>query len=339
MPHDNVPLALTMGEPAGIGGEIALAAWQALRAPGPVFFLIDDPARVAALARKIDSLAPIIPITEPADAAAAFARGLPVLSVGHQVIAQPGQPDAANAAAVVRAIEMAVEFTRTGAASAVVTNPIQKSTLYDAGFKYPGHTEFLGSLANTGRAPVMMLACPELRVVPVTVHQSLRSAVATLTTSAIIQQSLTTAAALTRDFGISHPRLAMAGLNPHAGEGGAMGDEEARIIQPAIDALRAQGLTVAGPLPPDTIFTPRARPGYDVAICMYHDQALIPLKALDIDGGVNVTLGLSIVRTSPDHGTALDIAGTGRAHPGSLIAALRMAYEIATRRQQPPAIA
>ena len=179
---------------------------------------------------------------------------------------------------------------------------------------------------------VMMLACPELRVVPVTVHQSLASAVADLSARAIIEQATITAAALQHDFGIASPRLAVAGLNPHAGEGGAMGDEEARIIQPAIDALRALGLSVAGPLPPDTMFTPRARPTYDVAICMYHDQALIPLKALDIDGGVNVTLGLEIVRTSPDHGTALDIAGTGKAHPGSLIAALRMAAEIAARR-------
>ena len=321
------PLALTMGEPAGVGGEIALAAWAALRDGGPAFFVIDDADRLERLGKV-----PLVPIDAPQQAAAAFRRGLPVLPVGAQVVAAPGRLDPSNAAAVVRSIEMAVAFAKSGAASGIVTNPIQKSTLYDAGFKYPGHTEFLGALAGRGRTPVMMLACPELRVVPVTVHQSLKSAVAQLTTAAIIEQATTTADALRRDFGLAHPRLAIAGLNPHAGEGGAMGDEEGRIIQPAIDALRTAGLTVTGPLPPDTMFTPRARPTYDVAICMYHDQALIPLKALDIDGGVNVTLGLEIVRTSPDHGTALDIAGKGKAHPGSLIAALKMASEIASRR-------
>ena len=327
------PLAVTMGEPAGVGGEIVLAAWQALHAAGPAFFVIDDPARLVQLARLVKHDITITTIISAAEASAVFKTALPVLSVGTVIASTPGRLDPANAGAVVRSIEMAVAFAKSGAASAVVTNPIQKSTLYDAGFKYPGHTEFLGALAGGGRAPVMMLACPGLRVVPVTVHQSLKSAVAGLTTAAIIAQSITTAAALQRDFGIAAPRLAIAGLNPHAGEAGAMGDEEARIIQPAIDALRAHGLQVTGPLPPDTMFTPRARPTYDVAICMYHDQALIPLKALDIDGGVNVTLGLNIVRTSPDHGTALDIAGKGVAHPGSLITALQMADEIAMRRR------
>ena len=333
MPAPSPPLAVTMGEPAGVGGEIALAAWQVLHEAGPVFFMIDDPARLLQLARALDLAINIATIASPAEAAAVFRTALPVLPVGSTIVSTPGRLDQKHAGAVVRSIEMAVAFAKAGAAAAVVTNPIQKSTLYDAGFKYPGHTEFLGVLAGGGRIPVMMLACPELRVVPVTVHQSLKSAVAALTTAAIIDQARTTAAALQRDFGISSPRLAIAGLNPHAGEGGAMGDEEVRLIQPAVDALRAQGLHVAGPLPPDTMFTPRARPTYDVAICMYHDQALIPLKALDIDGGVNVTLGLDIVRTSPDHGTALDIAGQGIAHPGSLIAALRMAREIALRRR------
>jgi 4-hydroxythreonine-4-phosphate dehydrogenase len=327
------PLAVTMGEPAGVGGDITLAAWLALHKLGPAFFVIDDPARLRRLAEQLELACPIQEITTAADAASVFSTALPVLSVGCSVPAKPGHLDGAHAAAVVRAIEMAVSIAKAGTASGIVTNPIQKSTLYQAGFTYPGHTEFLGAIAGSGTAPVMMLACPELRVVPVTVHQSLKSAVASLTTSAIIEQARLTAAALKRDFGIAAPRLAIAGLNPHAGESGAMGNEEARIIQPAIDVLRADGLTVAGPLPPDTMFTPRARPTYDVAICMYHDQALIPLKALDVDGGVNITLGLDIVRTSPDHGTALDIAGTGKAHPGSLIAAIRMARDIAHRRR------
>ena len=332
MPHHLPPLAITMGEPAGVGGELVFAAWSALRASGLVFFVIDDPLRLDQLAERIGQKIKFQTISEPAEAADVFQVALPVIPVGARVGSVPGQLDPAHAPAVVRAIEMAVALAQSNAASGIVTNPIQKSTLYDAGFKYPGHTEFLGALAGGGRAPVMMLACPDLRVVPVTVHQSLRSAVAELTTNAIVEKSLIAADALRLDFGVARPRLAIAGLNPHAGEGGAMGDEEARIIRPAVDILHAKGLAVRGPLPPDTLFTPRARPTYDVAICMYHDQALIPLKALDIDGGVNVTLGLDIVRTSPDHGTALDIAGTGAAHPGSLIAALRMADDMARRR-------
>ncbi len=326
------PLAVTMGEPAGIGGEIVRAAWEQLRISGPAFFVIDDPARLANLAQRLGQTWKLREIASPDQAARVFRDALPILPVGSRVDATPGHLDGAHAGAVVRSIEMAVSFAKSGTASGVVTNPIQKSTLYDAGFAYPGHTEFLGALAGGGRTPVMMLACPELRVVPVTVHQSLKSAIVGLTANAIIQQARLTATALQRDFGLARPRLAVAGLNPHAGEGGAMGDEEARIIQPAIDTLRADGLTVIGPLPPDTMFTPRARPTYDVAICMYHDQALIPLKALDVDGGVNVTLGLDIVRTSPDHGTAIDIAGRGSAHPGSLIAAIRMAHDLAQRR-------
>ncbi len=322
-----------MGEPAGVGGDIVLAAWIVLRRHSPVFFVIDDPERLEALAQRLALACPIRRISTPGEADAVFPNALPVLSVGSRINATPGRLDGAYAPAVVRAIEMAVHFAKSGAASAIVTNPIQKSTLYDAGFAYPGHTEFLGAIAGGGRPPVMMLACNDLRVVPVTVHQSLKTAINSLTTATILDQARLTHAALQRDFGIANPRLAVAGLNPHAGESGTMGDEEARIIQPAITALRADGFDVVGPLPPDTMFTPRARPTYDVAICMYHDQALIPLKALDVDGGVNVTLGLDIVRTSPDHGTALDIAGSGKAHPGSLIAAIGMADMIARRRQ------
>jgi 4-hydroxythreonine-4-phosphate dehydrogenase len=221
-----------------------------------------------------------------------------------------------------------------GEVEGVVTNPIAKSVLMQAGFPHPGHTEFLAELTGAAGREVMMLACPELRVVPVTVHVSLRSALDRLSTAAIVAAARTTHAALMRDFGIARPRLAVAGLNPHAGEQGRMGGEEASLIQPAIDVLRAEGIDARGPFPPDTMFTAGARGGYDAAICMYHDQALIPLKTLDMWGGVNVTLGLPIVRTSPDHGTAFDIAGKGLASPASLVAALRMAHGIAGSRRR-----
>ena len=325
-----------MGEPAGIGGEIAFGAWDALHEAahetGLAFFLIDDPARLADLRARIGARVPIEVIAAPDEAAALFGQALPVLPVGMAVACKAGQPRPETAGAVMRSIEMAVGFAKSGKVRGIVTNPIQKSTLYDAGFSYPGHTEYLAAVAGGGGPVVMMLAGPDLRVVPVTIHVALRTALDTLTTALIVQQATAAAQALAADFGIASPRLAIAGLNPHAGEHGAMGREELDIIQPAIDQLRAAGFAVSGPLPPDTMFTPRARAGYDVAICMYHDQALIPLKALDVDGGVNVTLGLDIVRTSPDHGTALDIAGKGVAHSGSLVAALRMAAEIADHR-------
>jgi 4-hydroxythreonine-4-phosphate dehydrogenase len=320
------PLALTMGEPAGIAPEITLSAWRAVRAAGPAFFLIGDPALLPG--------APIALIESPEQAAAAFPEALPVLPLRLAIPATPGQPDRANAPAVIASIERAVAFARQGRAGGVVTNPIQKSVLTATGFPHPGHTEFLGELAGTGVPPVMMLACPGLRDVPVTVHVALRRAVAELTTEAIVTHGRVVAAALSRDFGIAAPRLVVAGLNPHAGEDGTMGREDIEIVAPAVAALRAEGIAVRGPLPADTLFTPRARAGYDCALCMYHDQALIPVKTLDMDGGVNVTLGLTIVRTSPDHGTALDIAGKGLADPGSLIAALRMAEEMARHRAE-----
>jgi 4-hydroxythreonine-4-phosphate dehydrogenase len=214
----------------------------------------------------------------------------------------------------------------------VVTNPIQNAVLTAAGFRHPGHTEFLGELAGDGGPPVMMLACAGLRAVPVTVHVALAEAVRGLTTAMIVQQGRIVAAALRRDFGIAAPRIVVAGLNPHAGEAGTMGREDIEIVAPAVAALREAGIDARGPLPADTLFTPRARESYDCALCMYHDQALIPVKTLDMDGGVNVTLGLRIIRTSPDHGTALDIAGQGKAEAGSLIAALRMAAEMAWNR-------
>ncbi|MBV9736318.1 MAG: 4-hydroxythreonine-4-phosphate dehydrogenase PdxA [Acidisphaera sp.] len=320
------PLALTMGDPAGIGGELTVLAWSALRATGPVFVALDDPKRLGMRARTVGSAA---------EAVSCFATALPVLPVRLPVRSRPGQPDVANAPAVIASIEQAVDLALRGEAAAVVTNPISKAVLYRAGFAYPGHTEFLSAMTG-GATPVMMLASPELRVVPVTVHVALRNALATLDTAAIVTAARITHAALARDFGIARPRLAIAGLNPHAGEGGALGTEEVTIIGPALAALRAEGFDVSGPWPPDTMFTPAARAGYDAAICMYHDQALIPLKTLAMDRGVNVTLGLPIVRTSPDHGTAFDIAGAGRADPASLIAALRLAADLAKRRSGGP---
>ncbi len=322
-------LALTMGDPAGIGGEISAASWLMLRArgdQGPVFVMLADPDWLAGFG------VPVQVIERVEQARAVFGAALPVLPVRLAEAVTPGVPSVVNAGAVIRSIEQAVDLALSGAlggaVGAVVTNPIAKSVLYQAGFGYPGHTEFLGFLTGCAH-PVMMLAGPELRVVPVSVHEALRVAVAGLRTEAIIAAGLVAQAGLIRDFGIARPRLAVAGLNPHAGEDGAMGDEEGRIIAPAVAALRARGVAVVGPLPPDTMFTAEARRRYDAAICMYHDQALIPLKTLDVERSVNITLGLPIIRTSPDHGTAFDIAGRGVARAGSLLAALEMAAAMA----------
>lgn len=316
---------MTMGDPAGIGGELTVKAWLALRGSGVRFVALDDARRLACLEG-----AQVRVVADAVEAARVFDEALPVLPVGLAAPVVPGRPDGANAAGVISSIERAVRLVQEGEAAAVVTNPIAKSVLYGAGFAYPGHTEFLGALTGCP-LPVMMLANRFLRVVPVTVHLGLRAALDRLTTELIVATGRVVAAALRGPFGIDAPRLGMAGLNPHAGEGGAMGDEEGRIIQPAIDVLRGEGITVVGPFPPDTMFTEAARAGYDVALCMYHDQALIPLKTLDMASGVNVTLGLPIVRTSPDHGTAFDIAGRGVADPSSLIAALRMAAMLGGR--------
>ena len=327
------PLVVTMGEPAGVGGEVLLAAWQRLRARGPAFLVIDDPARLCRLAGDLGLDVPVGTVAGPEQATAAFADALPVLALPGPVQALAGQPSPATAAAVIASIEQAVRLVRSGAAAAMVTNPIQKSTLYDAGFGFAGHTEYLASLAG-GARPVMMLAGPSLRVVPLTVHMPLAEVARQLDAASIHAQGRIVAKSLRRLFGIPAPRLAVAGLNPHAGEAGAMGDEEQRIIRPAIEALRADGIAVSGPLPADTMFHARARATYDAALCMYHDQALVPVKTLDFDEAVNVTLGLPFVRTSPDHGTALDIAGRGIARPDSLIAALRLAAAMAERRRR-----
>jgi 4-hydroxythreonine-4-phosphate dehydrogenase len=339
------PIAMTMGEPAGIGVEIALKTW-ARRAfyDLPPFYLLADPDHVRAVAKSLgwaltdaDAGMPSpIEISAPAEALDSFEMGLPVFTQPLANKAKPGVLDRANAAAVLGAIETAVSHVRAGAASAVVTNPIQKSILHAAGFEHPGHTEYLAALCGGGFLPVMMLSCPGLKAVPVTIHLPLEEAVASLTTNLIVEQATITAAALDRDLGYSPPRLAIAGLNPHAGEAGDLGSAEAEIIQPAIDQLRALGIDVTGPMAPDSMFHQAARQSYDVAICMYHDQALIPVKTLGFDSGVNITMGLPIVRTSPDHGTALDIAGQGRANSLGLISAVAFAGLIARRRALAP---
>ncbi|MEO1492101.1 MAG: 4-hydroxythreonine-4-phosphate dehydrogenase PdxA [Pseudomonadota bacterium] len=328
------PLAITMGDPAGVGTEITLAAWRAQRAGTalPPFFLIDDPARVRDIAAAQDSETPVAEITQPADAVSAFAAALPVLAQDIPGPITPGRPAPEAAIATIAAIDRAVALARSGAASGVVTNPINKKVLYDgAGFAYPGHTEYLAHLGGVPRT-VMMLAVPGLRVVPVTIHIPLAEVPGALTPELLADTARITHAALIRDFGIAAPRLACAGLNPHAGEGGAMGREDIEVIAPVLETLRAEGIAIAGPLPADTMFHPDARARYDVALTMYHDQGLVPIKTLDFARGVNVTLGLPFVRTSPDHGTAYDIAGTGRADPSSLIEAIRLAGEMATAR-------
>jgi 4-hydroxythreonine-4-phosphate dehydrogenase len=336
-----LPLALTMGEPAGIGGEIALEAWRRRgdvdEGGGvPAFYVIDDPDRLTALAARLGWQVPVQAIDAPQRAPAVFPDALPVLPVGGECLASPGRPNPADARWVIAAIDRAVADVRDGKAAAVVTNPINKEALYGAGFRHPGHTEYLGELAEriygtAGLTPVMMIASPALRVVPVTIHLALREAIAALTSAMIVTAGQVTHDALKRDFGIAGPRIAVAGLNPHAGEGGSLGQEDRDIVAPAVAELRRHGIDATGPLAADTMFHAAARRRYDAALCMYHDQALIPAKTLDFDGAVNVTLGLPFIRTSPDHGTAFDIAGKGVARPESLIAALRLAAEMAAR--------
>lgn len=318
------PIALTVGEPAGIGPEIAVKAWNALR-DDLTFFLIGDPAHLpdGACWAEID---------DPGQARAAMTRGLPVLRHGFPGPARPGAPDPAQAQSVIDVIARGVSLVRSGAASALCTCPIHKKALIDgAGFAYPGHTEFLAALAGVDRV-VMMLASDALRVVPVTIHIPVAQVPAALTPDLLEHTIRITHAGLIRDFAIPAPRLAVAGLNPHAGEVGAMGSEDAAIIAPVIGRLAAEGLNITGPRSADTMFHAAARAQYDTAIAMYHDQALIPIKTLDFDRGVNVTLGLPFIRTSPDHGTAFDIAGRGTANPSSLIEALKLAAEMTQNR-------
>jgi 4-hydroxythreonine-4-phosphate dehydrogenase len=329
-----LPLAVSMGEPAGFSGEITLKAWLRRSDGLPPFFAIDDPARLEAAASRLGVRTPIRPIHEASEAGKVFADALPVLPLHLAEPAVPGKLSAANQLMVRQAIETGARLSMAGKAGGLVTNPIQKQALYGSGFSFPGHTEFLAALGGVERS-VMMLACPQLRVVPVTVHVSLAEALSSLTTDLIVETAVITANALRRDFGLARPRLAVAGLNPHAGEEGSLGLEDGTIVRPAVAELRQRGIDAFGPVPPDSLFTERARADYDVAICMYHDQALIPIKALDVEGAVNVTLGIPFVRTSPDHGTALDIAGTGKASEASLVAALRMAQAMAVVRGAP----
>lgn len=344
----SAPLALTIGEPAGVGTEITLRAYARLTAepPGraPVFCLVDDPARVEKIVRLVGVDVRVATIEHPRDAEATFPRALPVLPLEEGASAalmhvEPGTPSGATAGAVQGSIAQAVALALEGAVAGVVTNPIQKKVLADAGWGHPGHTEFLGALTADAampkgfvRGPVMMLAAGGFRVVPVTVHLPLRAVPDALAADLIVRAGAVTAQALMRDFGVARPRIAVAGLNPHAGEDGAMGTEEREVIAPAIAALREQGIDAVGPLPADTMFHERARAGYSAALAMYHDQGLVPIKTLAFDEAANVTLGLPIVRTSPDHGTALDIAGRGVARPDSLIGAILMAAQMAEAR-------
>lgn len=333
MPAPSTPLAITMGEPAGIGGDITLKAWLALHREGPPFFVIDWPERLKAIADALDMAVPVRAIGAAEEAPEIFTEALPVLPLAAAPAARPGELSRHDAPLILESIDRAVSLTRAGRAAAIVTNPIAKKSLYDHGFSHPGHTEYLSHL-DGGKMAVMMLSCPALKVVPATIHIPLSRVPANLS------QDLLEAvfAILDRDlrerFALTRPRIAVAGLNPHAGEGGAIGEEETTIIVPAIASARASGIEITGPWPADTLFHEEARQRYDVAVCMYHDQALIPIKTLDFHHGVNVTLGLGFIRTSPDHGTALDLAGSGKARADSLIAAIRTAAMMAANSRK-----
>lgn len=329
------PLALTLGDPAGVGPEIVVKAWQALRRDGPAFMVVGDYQSVASASAAGATI--LRAVTSPAEAAACFQDNLPVLDLPLRSAVVAGQPSPTTGPMVIQWIETAVGLALSGAVSGVVTAPITKASLYSAGFRFPGHTEFLGELTagaafDGARGPVMMLTAQDLRVALVTVHEPLATVPGLLSVDLIVNAGRVTAEALRRDFGIARPRLAVAGLNPHAGEGGALGREEVDIVIPAVQALREAGIDASGPYPADSMFPDFMRERYDAALCLYHDQALIPVKMLDFWGGVNVTLGLPIVRTSPDHGTAFDIAGRGLAKPESLIAAIRLAELMARAR-------
>ena len=331
------PLALTLGDPAGIGPDIALLAWAAKDSEEiPPFVLLGDKTVLRERARALGLDVPIGEISDASEAPELFPQALPLLKVAGLGPVVAGRPDPAAVSVVRQSIERAVRLVQQGAARAVVTNPVSKSVLYGAGFAFPGHTEYLATLAGgEGEAlhPVMMLASPGLNVVPVTIHVPLKDVPRLLTPDLILTTIEITMRDLGRYFGLSRPHLAVTGLNPHAGEDGSLGREEIEIIAPAIEAARAKGLDVTGPHPADTLFHAAARATFDAAICMYHDQALVPFKTLAFEEGVNVTLGLPLVRTSPDHGTAFGIAGTGKASPRSLVEALRLASAMSDRAE------
>lgn len=326
------PLVVTLGDPAGVGPEIAAAAWRALSATGPAFAVIGDAGALRAQGASVAE------VMSAADAAPVFARALPVLHRPVRAPVTPGAPDPANAAAVADWIEEAVSLALSGDASGVVTCPIAKAPMYTSGFRFPGHTEFIAELTADApfagvRGPVMMLTARDLRACLVTIHVALDQVPQILTADRVIRTAQVVHDALRRDFAIARPRLALAALNPHAGEGGALGMQEIEMLRPAAARLRDMGIDITDPRPADTMFHDEARAGYDAAICLYHDQALIPVKTLDFWGGVNATLGLPIIRTSPDHGTGFDIAGQNKARPDSLIAALRLAADMASCRR------
>ena len=330
-PGAQPPVLVTPGDPAGIGGEIAL---RAKKAGCDDFCLIENASRMTALAQTLDLDVQIQKISHPTEFRP-NSDALQILDIAWPVAPLAGSPDVANAQPVITAIETGARWAQDGTVAALVTNPIAKATLYDAGFAHPGHTEFLGSMAPAcPGGPAMMLACDMLRVVPVTVHIPLMAVASSLTTELIIDKGRLVAHALRTHYAAPSPRLAVCGLNPHAGEQGRMGLEDAAIIKPAVDQLRADGIDATGPHPADTLFHEDARKTYDVVLGMYHDQVLIPLKTLDFFGGVNITLGLDFIRTSPDHGTGFDIASKGVARPDSLIAAIRTAHSMA--RQHAP---
>jgi 4-hydroxythreonine-4-phosphate dehydrogenase len=327
------PLALALGEPAGIGPDITLMAWRARRARQvPAFIAVGDPALLDDRARRLGFEVPLTRAA-PEEAAALFADTLPVLAAGPAATAAPGRPDAASAACVLEALAAALGLVTAGRADALVTCPLAKSVVQAAGFPFPGHTEYLADRARrpdgTVPRPAMLIWSPLLAVVPATIHVPLKDVPGLLTTALLVETGRIVARDMARRFGLARPRLAFCGLNPHAGEGGLMGAEDEAVVRPAVEALMAEGIAALGPLPADTLFHPQARAHYDVAIGMYHDQVLIPAKTLAFHDGVNATLGLPFIRTSPDHGTAFDIAGTGRADPSSLIAALRLARRLA----------
>ena len=329
-----LPLALTLGEPAGIGPDLTIQLWRRrVELRLPAFYLIADPEFIRQRARVL-GVDVTLSVVTTAQAAKTFARALPIVALDASITASPGAPDASSAPAAIASIRRAVGDVLAGNAAAVVTNPVAKNVLYRSGFAEPGHTEFLAKLVQeaTGKSarPVMMLWSPELAVVPVTIHLPFKDVVTRLTSDLVVETGRIVARDLTARFGISRPRLAVAGLNPHAGEEGALGEEDGTVVAPAVKRLQAEGIDAIGPLPADSLFHERARATYDVALCMYHDQALIPIKTLAFDHAVNVTLGLPFVRTSPDHGTAFDIAGTGTADPSSLVAALTLAARLST---------
>lgn len=328
------PLAITLGDPAGIGPEVILGAWARLRSERrvPPAFVVGGPELLRRTAGMLGIDCPIVPIADPVEAMFACAVGLPVMA-GLDGPLTPARPSPEGARLALASLQWGAKFALSGVAVGLVTAPVSKSGLASVGWDYPGQTEFLADACGRPyRDAVMMLAGPSLRTVPLTVHVALAEVPGLLSEALILHKARIVAEGLRRDFGILQPRLAVAALNPHAGEGGQFGDEDARLIAPAIAALQAEGIDAFGPVPGDALFTPRARAGYDAALCMYHDQALIPLKALEFDEGVNVTLGLPIIRTSPDHGTAFDIAGQGKADPGAMAAAIVMAGEMAKAR-------